>query len=315
MPALACNSVTLSCNSISIGPFLWSASMHENLQAPTLQPPLTTKPAFTSPNEFCRKQRPLLKTGQPNTEREKWASRRRKELSYAPWELSYAERVAFQVRRKEKQGLVQVRPDGSEGPGSGRGGARVWAPAPLGRAPAPPLSAAVSATAFLAGYAAAVAGAVAVPVAVSTSAERTVKTAPPSPDPEDQPAAKRRVRRVSPPWYEVGLQRAAYDNGSLLQHAHSAPPPAQAAIVSAVPVPTRKPLPGGKTQKPEVSSLPPPWQKLTRNDGRKYYYNPQTQVILTLAPAPNPNPSPHPSPTPNPHPNPNPNTNPDPSRK
>ena len=207
--------IFLDCNS--------SSNMLLNRQP---RRPLKTKPTFTSPyNEFCRKQRPLLKTGQPNAEREKL-------LAHMWWELSNAERVAY------KQGLVQVRPDGSEGPGSGRGGARVWAPAPLGGGPAP----------------------------------------------------------------LTKLSRAAYDNGSyqaaltLLQHAHSAPPPAQAAIVSAVPVPT------GKSQKPKVSSLPLPWQELTHNDGRKYYYNPETQVILTLAPAPNPNPSPHPQPQPQPHP-------------
>eukprot|EP00964_Phaeocystis_antarctica_P130836 scaffold94713_cov50-Phaeocystis_antarctica.AAC.1 len=74
-------------------------------------------------------------------------------------------------------------------PCSGQGGLREWAPTPPTKLPTPP-SGAVSAT-FLAGCAAA--DSVAVSARVSISAERTAKTAPPSPDPEDQPAAERRA--------------------------------------------------------------------------------------------------------------------------
>ena len=128
-------------------------------------------------------------------------------------ELSQAERVAY------TRGLKQE-------PSSGRGGLRVWTPAPpaklatppcrwdglwsaavaaaeviataaqpaLTRLPTPP-SAAVTVTLLAPGCAPAVsvAASVAASVCASVSAERTAKTAPPSPDPEDQPAAERRA--------------------------------------------------------------------------------------------------------------------------
>ena len=100
-------------------------------------------------------------------------------------------------------------------PSFGRGGLRVWAPAPLARLPTPPSAAVPAAAAvvpptlttrfpmppsaagvtvtFLApGCATAVSVAASVVASVSgsvnsVSAKRTVKTAPPSPDPEGQP--------------------------------------------------------------------------------------------------------------------------------
>ena len=89
---------------------------------------------------------------------------------------------------------------------------------------------------------------------------------------------------------EAGAHQAFAEAHQTTEGACTAPP-AQAAIVNAVPARgeasrdrQRKPPPGGKSQKPKVSSLPPPWQEFTHNDGRKYYYNPETQVTLTLIP-------------------------------
>ena len=201
-------------------------------------------------------------------------------------ELSQAERVAY------TRGLKQE-------PSSGRGGLRVWAPAPpaklatappcrwdglwsaavaaaeviataaqpaLTRLPTPP-SAAVTVTFLAPGCAPAVSVAASVAASVSlcasVSAERTAKTAPPSPDPEDQPAAKRRaypVDQASLPYPENQQRRvvvraqpllttpghtkryqAAF---ALLQHAHSVPPvhPPSRAEPPAPPA-SRPPLP------------------------------------------------------------------------
>ena len=119
--------------------------------------------------EFCRELRPLLPAGLTNKDREKLVGQKWRELSEAG-------------RATYERGLAPLIT-------TGRGGFRKWAPTPPTKLPTPP-SAAVSAT-FLAGCAAA--DSLAVSVAVSVSAERTAKTAPLSPDPEDQPAAKRRA--------------------------------------------------------------------------------------------------------------------------
>ena len=171
---------------------------------------------YTSPyHEFSRTQRPLLPTNMKGTDREKAIGQM--------WrELSEAERAAF------KQGL---QPE----PSSGRGGLRVWAPAPPGtkfaappsaavpaaaaaappaltRLPSTPPSAAVTVTFLAPGCSPTVSVAASVQVCASFSAERTAKTSPPSPEPEDQPAAKRRAYPVdqagSP--YPENQQRRAY---------------------------------------------------------------------------------------------------------
>eukprot|EP00964_Phaeocystis_antarctica_P152815 scaffold120866_cov54-Phaeocystis_antarctica.AAC.1 len=177
---------------------------------------------YTSPyHEFSRTQRPLLPTNMKGTDREKAIGQM--------WrELSEAERAAF------KQGL---KPE----PSSGRGGLRVWAPAPPAKLTAPPSaavpaaaavappalttrlptppSAAVTVTFLAPGCAPAVSIAASVAASAydsvmlnSVSAERTAKTAPPSPDPEEQPAAKRRacpVDQAGSP-YPENQQRRAY---------------------------------------------------------------------------------------------------------
>ena len=112
--------------------------------------------------EFCRELRPLLPAGLTNKDREKLVGQRWRELSEAG-------------RATYKRGLAPLIT-------TGRGGFRKWAPAPPTKLPTPP-----SAATFLVGRAAAVS------VCASVSAERTAKTAPPSRDPEDQPAAKRRA--------------------------------------------------------------------------------------------------------------------------
>ena len=125
---------------------------------------------FTSPyHEFCREQRPLLAgrlpagTSLTNADREKVLGKMWKALS-KPGRAAY------------KRGLKPLT-------ASGRGGLRVWAPTPP--------------TTLLAGAAAV---SVAVAVCAPVSAKRTAKTAPPSPDPEDQPAPFEliRARRVGP---------------------------------------------------------------------------------------------------------------------
>ena len=101
----------------------------------------------------------------------------------------------------------------------------------------------------------------------SVSAERTAKTSPPSPDPEDQPAAK---RRAYPPYPENHQRRAyqeaqslfthtylraasLYGHGShqaalaLLQHARSVPPGCRRAEPPAYPAP-HPPLPPAVAQ-------------------------------------------------------------------
>ena len=101
-------------------------------------------------------------------------------------------------------------------------------------------------------------------------------------------------------WQETdaGAQQALAEAIQPAEHACTALP-AQAAIINAVPAPTSKPPPGGsKSQRSKVSTLTPPWQEFTHNDGRKYYYNSETQVTLTLPPAPtltNPYPYPYPN--------------------
>ena len=184
-----------------------------------------TEPAhirFSSPYlVFCRVQRPLLPAHLTNSDREK--------LLGQNWrKLSKAGRAAY------KRGLPPLT-------ASGRGGLRVWAPSP-------------SAT-VLAGCAAA--DSVAVSVCASVSAERTAKTAPPSPDPEDQPAAKRRaypvdqarargkvVVRAQPLFTAPGHTKRYQAAFALLQHAHSVPPvhPPSRAEPPAPPA-SRPPLP------------------------------------------------------------------------
>eukprot|EP00964_Phaeocystis_antarctica_P149425 scaffold116575_cov55-Phaeocystis_antarctica.AAC.1 len=139
---------------------------------------LSKAAAHSSPyspyNVFCREQRPLLPAHLKCPERER--------LLGQNWrELSEAGRAAY------TRGLTRL-------PCSGQGGRREWAPTPPTK-PTPP-SGAVSAT-FLSGCAAA--DSVAVSVCASVSAERTAKTAPPSPSPEDQPAAKRRAYQAPAP--------------------------------------------------------------------------------------------------------------------
>ena len=129
--------------------------------------------------EFCRELRPLLPAGLTNKDREKLVGRTWRELSEAG-------------RATYERGLAPLIT-------TGRGGFRKWAPTPPTKLPTPP-----SAATFLVGRAAAVS------VCASVSAERTAKTAPPSPDPEDQPAAKRRAYQEN--------------QGGLRQHAHAAPP-------------------------------------------------------------------------------------------
>eukprot|EP00964_Phaeocystis_antarctica_P043949 scaffold25220_cov52-Phaeocystis_antarctica.AAC.1 len=137
---------------------------------------LSKAAAHSSPyspyNVFCREQRPLLPARLTGADRER--------LLGQNWrELSEAGRAAY------ARGLTRL-------PCSGQGGLRKWAPTPPTKLPTPP-SGAVSAT-FLAGPAGcAAADSVAGSVCASVSAERTAKTAPLSPDPEDQPAAKRRA--------------------------------------------------------------------------------------------------------------------------
>ena len=132
--------------------------------------------------EFCRELRPLLPAGLTNKDREKLVGQKWRELSEAG-------------RATYKRGLAPLIT-------TGRGGFRKWAPTPPTKLPTPP-----SAATFLVGRAAAVS------VCASVSAERTAKTAPPSPDPEDQPAAKRRayppVDLAGSP-YPENQQRRAY---------------------------------------------------------------------------------------------------------
>ena len=157
-------------------------------------------------------------------------------------------------------------------PSFGRGGLRVWAPVPPaltttlptppsaavavpapGCAPAASASVAAAASVAASGVAASDCGS----ACVSVSAKRTAKTSPPSPEPEDQPAAKRRayppVDLAGSP-YPENQQRRAYQEAqvrmsatylhglgpesvspqaavallqhgrSVLQHARSAPP-------------------------------------------------------------------------------------------
>eukprot|EP00964_Phaeocystis_antarctica_P008884 scaffold4819_cov46-Phaeocystis_antarctica.AAC.1 len=118
---------------------------------------------------FCREQRPLLPARLKNRDRETLLGQNWRKLSEAG-------------RATYERGLTRL-------PCSGRGGLREWAPTPPTKLPTPP-SGAVSAT-FLAGCAAA--DSASDSALVSISAERTAKTAPPSPDPEDQPAAERRA--------------------------------------------------------------------------------------------------------------------------
>ena len=167
-----------------------------------------TEPAhirFSSPYlVFCREQRPLLPAHLTNSDRERLLGQNWRKLSKAG-SAAYT------------RGLTQLIT-------TGRGGFREWAPTPPTKLPTPP-----SAATFLAGCAAA--DSVAVSVCASVSAERTAKTAPPYPDPEDQPAAKRRA-------FSTAATRRAYQDGqgyalrvenalavrlAADRHAHSAP--------------------------------------------------------------------------------------------
>ena len=208
-------------------------------------------PAYNSPyRAFCREQRPLLPTGMKNSDREKALGQMWRELTNAG-------------RATYHRGLKQE-------PSFGRGGLRVWAPVPLARLPTP-TSGAVTVIFLAPGCAPVVSIAASVNglACDSVSAERTAKTSPPSPDPEDQPAAKRRAYplvdlAVSP--YPENHQRRAYQEAqslfthtylraaslcghgshqaalALLQHARSVPPGCRRAEPPAYPAP-HPPLP------------------------------------------------------------------------
>eukprot|EP00964_Phaeocystis_antarctica_P084229 scaffold53019_cov71-Phaeocystis_antarctica.AAC.2 len=152
-------------------------------------------PAYNSPyRAFCREQRPLLPSGMKNSDREKALGQMWRELTNAG-------------RATYHRGLKQE-------PSFGRGGLRVWAPVSLARLPTP-TSGAVTVIFLAPGCAPVVSIAASVNglACDSVSAERTAKTSPPSPDPEDQPAAKRRayppVDLAGSP-YPENHQRRAY---------------------------------------------------------------------------------------------------------
>ena len=211
-------------------------------------------PAYISPyRAFCREQRPLLPSGMKNSDREKALGQMWRELTNAG-------------RATYHRGLKQE-------PSFGRGGLRVWAPVSLARLPTP-TSGAVTVTFLAPGCAPVVSIAASVNglACDSVSAERTAKTSPPSPDPEDQPAAKRRacpVDQAGSPYPENQQRRAyqeaqskaqvrvraasLYDHGShqaalaLLQHARSVPPGCRRAEPPAYPAP-HPPLPPAVAQ-------------------------------------------------------------------
>ena len=165
---------------------------------------LSKDEAHSSPyTMFCREQRPLLPARLTGPDRERL-------LGHNWRNLSMAGRAAY------TRGLTRL-------PCSGQGGLREWAPTPPTKLPTP-LSGAVSAT-FLAGCAAA--DSVAVSARVSISAERTAKTAPPSPDPEDQPAAERRAYPDGQGGVSTwSLIRQRADVAAVLHEGHRPPLPA-----------------------------------------------------------------------------------------
>ena len=190
-----------------------------------------TEPAhirFSSPYlVFCREQRPLLPAHLTNSDRERLLGQNWRKLSMAG-SAAYT------------RGLTQLIT-------TGRGGFCIRAPTPPTNLPTPP-----SAATFLAGCAAA--DSVAVSVCASVSAERTAKTAPPYPDPEDQPAAKRRA-------FSTAATRRAYQDGEagpLLDPRLSPFPPMSLQTLSqpAAPPPGVAVPPKPRRRAPELRYLP-----------------------------------------------------------